>query len=190
METATRPIILVAMVLLVSALLVGPISSTTTVVRGETGEEYAVKAAFVFNFARFFQWPESAFSSPTEPYDLCVMGDETIVEAFRTIHGKRIGPRNIQVRSTGDPDEVGTPHLLFIAKTIDRPTLFKILDKAREYHGLTIGEVPHFTKFGGILNFLTRQGRLKFEINRKIANIQGLTPSSRLLKLAIIVEEQ
>ncbi|MBI9090188.1 MAG: YfiR family protein [Desulfobacterium sp.] len=190
MQTATRPIIQETMVLLVSALLLGTICSTPTVVQGETGEEYAVKAAFVLNFARFFQWPESVFSSPIEPYDLCVMGDEAIMEAFWTLQGKKIRARTIQVRRAAVPDEVGTPHLLFISKKIDRPTLFIILGKARAYHGLTIGEVPHFTQFSGVINFLTRQGRLKFEISRRIADIQGLIPSSRLLKLAIIVDEQ
>ncbi|MCP4114130.1 MAG: YfiR family protein [Desulfobacteraceae bacterium] len=183
-----RPVILITVVLLVSALLIGPVSSS--VVHGETGDEYAVKAAFVLNFARFFQWPGNAFTTPTEPYDLCVMGNQSIVDAFRTIHGKRIGDRTIQVRRGTDPDQVGTPHLLFISSGIDPPTLFKLLGKAKACHVLTIGEVPHFAEFGGVINFLNRQGRLQFEISRRIADMQGLTPSSRLLKLAIIVDDQ
>ena len=188
MQTAMRPILLITVVLIMSALLTGTVSPAA--VRGETGEEYAVKAAFVLNFARFFNWPGSAFSTPTEPYDLCVMGDPSIVAAFRTIHGKRIGPRTLQVRRGTDPDKVGTPHLLFIPRTIDPPTLFKLLGKTKACHVLTIGEVPHFAGFGGVINFMNRQGRLKFEINRRIADMQGLTPSSRLLKLAIIVDDQ
>jgi hypothetical protein len=152
-------------------------------------EEYAVKAAFTFNFIRFTQWPETSFSDDIAPYKLCFMGNSEVARHFKAITGKKNGARSINVQGLSLVEEYGECKIVFISRDVDRSITQGILSKVKGKPVLTIGETRDFIKLGGVMNFISKDGRLHFEVNTQAAKQQGIELSSRLLKLAIIVDE-
>ncbi len=151
--------------------------------------EYKVKAAFILNFAKFTTWPKGAFDNTSEPFELCVLGDKAIESAFQTISGKKIGSRTLNVRFLDKTDSIEPCDIMFIGKSADRSDVVQRLESVQGKPVLTIGESNYFTKAGGVINFFSNEGRLRFEINRNTAAKQNVKLSSRLLGLAIIVGE-
>jgi len=176
-------------IILFVALIGFCIHTNESVMAGEV-EEYAVKAAFTFNFVQFVQWPETSFTNDTDPYHLCLIGDTTIVERFSAINGKKIGARTIYVHrlSSESEKECEECDIIFISRNTDRSISEKIISKVEKKPVLTIGETKGFTKLGGMINFFSKDGRLQFEINTSATKNKGLKISSRLLKLAVIVD--
>lgn len=154
----------------------------------ETRKEYAVKAAFVYNFMKFIQWPDNTFPNETAPYRLCFTGDSVVAEQFNTLNGKMNGNRPIHVRRLNPWEECRDCDLLFISRKTGRDTSAKFLRQLKGKPVLTIGESKGFAHSGGIINFFTKGDHLQFEINPEAARHQGFKLSSRLLKLAIIVD--
>lgn len=150
-------------------------------------DEYAVKAAFVLNFARYTQWPEESFARPADPVKLCVLGNKTIESAFQELNGKKINDRTLEVHFMSKAAGAGQCDMMFIGKGVNSATLLDTLAVVTDKPVLTIGETKAFINDGGIINFFSRKERLHFEINAAIARKNHLKLSSRLLKLAIIV---
>ena len=151
-----------------------------------TVEEYSVKAALVFNFARFTDWPLDTLGDSQETFNICVVGDDAILEAFGGIAGKRVKGRRIVVKRVRRMQKSDTCNLLFISGS-DRSIFPKIFAALEGKPVLTIGEMSGFTEAGGIINLLKTDNRIKFEVNLKAAQQAGLNISSRILKLATIV---
>ncbi len=152
-------------------------------------DEYAVKAAFVFNFIRFIQWPDTAFPSEDAPFRLCFIGRDDTGKQFKVIQGKKNGKRSLNVNQSKTLKTPETCDILFISKDVDPMLSKSLLEAVRGKPVLTIGESKNFTKQGGIINFFSKNNRLHFEINISGAKEQNLKLSSRLLNLAVIVEE-
>lgn len=156
----------------------------------QNSKEYAVKAAFVLNFARYTQWPNESFSKNTEPLELCVLGDKSIEPEFETIKMKKIGTRPLHIRFIGTSEDLGQCDLLFVSREIDNGDLQSTFAALKARPVLTVGESIDFIRHGGIINFLKKEGRFRFEVNPGRAQEKNLKISSRLLKLAIIVGEK
>ncbi len=157
---------------------------------GKSMEEYAVKAAFVLNFARYTQWPAESFVSPAEPFKLCVLGNKNLESAFQALNGKKIGSRTLHVRFITKAKEADKCNILFISEDTDPAVLLETLEAVKGKPVLTIGETKTFINKGGVINLFNRKERLYFEINGTTARQQQLKLSSRLLKLAIIVGDK
>lgn len=151
-------------------------------------EEYAVKAAFTFNFVRFTQWPDIAFKTETEPIELCFTGNSRVALQFNALNGKTHGKQTISVRALSSLDQCQECNVVFISQDTDPSVSKEILLKTKGRPVLTIGETRGFASLGGVINFFSKQDRLQFEINPTAAKNQGLTLSSRLLSLAVIVD--
>lgn len=151
-------------------------------------EEYAIKAAFTFNFIRFTQWPDTTFKTDSDSFQLCFTGNSRVAREFNTLHEKTTGTRAILVRELTSPDQFQECDIIFISQDTDPSLSREILLKTKGLPVLTIGETKGFTTQGGVINFFSKQDRLQFEINPQAAKNQGLTLSSRLLNLAVIVE--
>jgi YfiR/HmsC-like len=149
-------------------------------------EADTVKAAFVLNFARYTQWPEQAFASPADPIELWVLGGETTRRAFETIDAKTVGSRKLRVRFMQSAQAADSCHMIFVSRDMDRSIWSAALAAIGNRPVLTVGEMPEFIRFGGIINIFSKKGRFHFEIQPEAARRQGLKISSRLLKLAII----
>jgi hypothetical protein len=153
----------------------------------DTLEEYSAKAALAFNFARYTDWPESTLARSPDTLHFCVAGDLALIEAFQALSGKRIGERHVRVNELGARDNAGTCDLIFIDHR-DRRRIAHLLSQVRDRPVLTIGEVPGFADYGGIINLYRSEGRFRFEVSPAAARRANLAISSRLLRLARIVE--
>lgn len=164
-------------------------------VQSQNLEEYRVKAAFVYNFTKLIQWPKTAFDGEGENFKIVVFGDEYLKECFRTIDGKISTGRVISIqypdlKANDYKKTLAESHIIFISRHTRLEQALGILSSIGDRPVLTIGEVKNFSRAGGIIQFFTRDDHLHFEINIKRAEAQQLKFSSRLLKLAVIVNEK
>jgi hypothetical protein len=143
--------------------------------------EYPVKAAYLYQFLRFVEWPEER-----EHLSACVglIGDDPFQAALdRTIAGKTVAGRVLQVRRFEGLEDLGECPVLFVPRS-EAPRLKAILAKVAPWRTLTIGEDAAFTQAGGMVRFFVEERRVRFEINLPAAHQAGLRLSSRLLALA------
>jgi hypothetical protein len=149
-----------------------------------TAEEYSVKAAFLFHFAQFIDWPPEAFQGANNPLIYCTLGLDPFHGALETaLNGKTIGTRTIRVQHFRLLQEIQRCHILFIGaaeKSISPTTLASLQGSPI----LTVGETENFAKDGGMIGFCLEQNKIRFEINLDAAERAKLRISSRLLALA------
>jgi hypothetical protein len=151
--------------------------------------EYQVKAAFLLNFARFVEWPATAFSTASEPFVIGIVGMDPFGGAMdQVVSGKTVNGRPIAVRRVSDPAALRACHVVFFA-TSDPRRLNEIAGPATSPGILTVGEAEGFAERGGMINFVVENNHVRFEINPAAASRAGLKISSKLLQLAIIVRD-
>lgn len=147
-------------------------------------EEYQVKAAFLYNFAKFVEWPADTFSGPNEPICICILGQNPfgggLIDAAR---GKVLDGRPIAVRLISEAPPKSSCQILFVPSSGRK--LFRSISGTLKGAGiLTVGDTPGFIEDGGVINFKLEDGRIRFEINVEAAGIARLSISSKLLSLA------
>jgi len=181
-----RPWRIVAGIALLAVLLPAGILSSA---HGEPqpAPEYAVKAAFLFNIARFVEWPADAFADPASPLVLCVLGEDPFGDALRSLKGKTVSGRPLAIRYATTLEELDRCHLLFVCPS-EKPALPKILQAAKGRSILTVGDMEGFARDGGIINLVKEKNHVGIEINLEAAQRTHLKISSKLLALAQIVK--
>jgi hypothetical protein len=149
--------------------------------------EYQVKAAFLYNFAKFVDWPPQKVGPPDSPLIIGVLGKDPFGGALEAVvAGKKFDQHTLIVRHVSGPAEARTCHLLFISRSEDN-RLAAILKELRNSATLTIGESDKFIADGGIINFIIVDNKVRFEINPEAAGQTGLRISSKLLHVARVV---
>jgi len=149
--------------------------------------EYEVKAAFLYHFARYVEWPPDGLPPGGDVFVVTILGDDPFGPALdAALQGKTIRDRRLVVRRVTRPEDVGDSQILFIgdSATADLP---RILHRIEASPILTVGEAPHFAERGGMIRFDKDRDRVGFEINVGSAERARLRISSQLLKLARIV---
>jgi hypothetical protein len=150
--------------------------------------EYEVKAAFLYNFAKFVEWPGQTFRSDKDSLKICVLGEDPFGSALRdTVSGKSLAGRSFAVTDITDVAEAPGCHILFISSS-ERKHLKSILAGHRMLGILTVGESEGFCAQGGVVNFKLDGGRVGFEINVDAAAQANLRVSAKVLSLAQIVK--
>jgi hypothetical protein len=149
-------------------------------IRAQQFSEYEVKAAFLYNFAKFVEWPDEG---STRPLALCVLGDNPFGDALAALEGKRVRGRLLETRRDIYDDDTPGCHVLFINE-IDKSRLVRILKRLQRLPVLTVSDGSAFVKNGGIIAFVSVDNRIQFEINLGAAQNARLKISSQLLKLA------
>lgn len=148
--------------------------------------EYAVKAAFLFHFAKFVDWPPDAFPGPDSPLILCVLGKDPFGENMSALRGKSVNGRPIAIRYAATVDEIGKCHILFISAS-EKTFLPGILGSKKVSNVLTIGDMEDFGQQGGFVNFVTNDDRIGIEVNLEAVQRSRMKISSKILALAKIV---
>ncbi len=149
--------------------------------------EYEVKAALLFNFAKFVTWPAGSFASPDAPFTVGIVGDDPFGKALeRTLAGKTVGGRQIAIRRWRKVHDRAPCQILFVA-TSDRDERKQVLDDVQALPVLTVGDTNDFARQGGIIGLTVEDNRIRFEINPAGADHAHLAISSRLLSLARVV---
>jgi hypothetical protein len=147
--------------------------------------EYQIKAAFLFNFAKFVEWPPAAFAEATSPMVIGILGENPFRDDLeRTIRGKTINNRPLVIKEFRSPAEATNCHVLFISAS-EKQRLPEIFKGLRGASVLTVGETDRFTETGGMINFVVEGNKIRFQINDAAAKGAGLKISSKLLSLAL-----
>jgi hypothetical protein len=144
--------------------------------------EYAVKAAFLLNFARFVTWPASAFADAHSPFTICILGSDPFdgqldqLVADETVEGHKVGVERLK-----SPPQPKACQILFIGSSEkDLPAILEGVGPGV----LTVGEQPGFLRAGGIIRFAIADRHVRFDINQRAAASAALTLSARLLSVA------
>ena len=145
--------------------------------------EYRIKAAFLYNFAKFVEWPPEAFDEEDSALVLGVLGDDPFGAALQSLRGKTVRGRGLTIKRFDSLRDLGHCHILFITSSV-REQQQKALESLQGSNVLTVGEMQRFVQMGGIINFVIRKNKLRFEINLDAGKRAGLVISSQLLKLA------
>lgn len=182
-RSAVRAVRLVAM--LVAACLAcgaGPARAAPA-----TSSEYEVKAAFLYNFAKFVEWPPDAFARGGTPLVIGVLGEDPFGSVLDGIvRGKQVQGRPVVVRRFATVEEAAASHVLFISPSEDE-RLAPVLARLRQAPVLTVGETERFAERGGVIGLRLEGGRVRFDVNVDAAQRARLGVSSQLLKLARVV---
>jgi YfiR/HmsC-like len=150
-------------------------------------DEDRIKSAYLYNFAKFVDWPAESFSSTDSPLLICSTGDDRLAEVLRqTVQGKQAKGRPIEARSMSSAGPFKSCHVLLIAFQ-DKEHISSILRSVQSANVLTVGESEEFTRLGGIINLVRNDSSIELEINPKAADAVGLKISSRLLAVARVV---
>jgi hypothetical protein len=146
--------------------------------------EYQLKALYLFNFAKFVEWPESAFSNPGAPLVIGVLGENPFGDLLETtVQGKALNRHPLEVREIRAPNEVTNCHILFISGS-EKKHLPEILKGLQNTPILTVSEMDRFTENGGMINFVWVDKKVHFQINDPVAKAAGLKIGSKLLGLS------
>ena len=145
--------------------------------------EYQVKAAFLYNFVKFVEWPAAAIDS-REPITLCVLGKDPFGgELARAIEGKSVNGRPIATRRISEAVAAQSCQVLFVSSS-ESGRVAEILKTIRAWSILTVSDADRFSERGGMISFVMDDQRVRFQINAKAAEAADLKISSKLLKLA------
>jgi len=145
--------------------------------------EYKVKAAFIYNFAKFVEWPLIAFAGPDDPIVFGVLGDDPLIPAFDALRGKKARGRTVVVRHFSSVDEVKVCHILLVGRS-EQSRTEEIIVAFRGAPILLVGDMERFARQGGMIGFVLDRNKVSFEINAEACKKARLTVNSQLLKLA------
>jgi hypothetical protein len=162
------------------------LAATSGPAQTQRPSEYQLKAAFLYNFAKFIDWPPAALADDRSPFIIGVLGDNPFGNNLdQIVAGKTINGHSISVQFFNSAAEAARCQILFISNSEKKhfPDIIKSLNGSAV---LTVSETERFIESGGIVNFVQEDNRIRFQINADAARIVGLKISSKLLSLAII----
>ena len=149
-----------------------------------SAQSYKMHTVFIFSFTRYIQWPEAYGAGD---FEIMVLGDSPIVDELKSMAQlKKVGDRNIKVTKISGPSEIRKCNILFIPSS-KSPQITEVLGKVTSQSILVITEEPGLGAKGSNVNFITKDGKLAFELNQGTTTKQGLKVSNELSRLAILI---
>jgi hypothetical protein len=146
--------------------------------------EYELKAAFLYNFVKFVEWPPDAFAGPRSPLTICVYGDDPFGSSLdEAVRGESLGERSLLVQRPAALGELRDCKVLFVSPS-ERQRMPEVLSEVGGAPVLTVGDTDGFLRAGGIINFVLEENKVRFLINQDAAERSRLRISSKLLRLA------
>jgi len=179
---------------LVILILALTLTITVTQARADSAseQEYRVKAAFLYNFMKFIDWPKEKIAD-SNSITIGIIGQNPFGKAFEPLKGKQIKDKKVIIKQFKSVQETKRPgeqvgairkcHVLFICHSEVRH-LNKIFKSVKGHSVLTVGDVEDFLETGGIINFLMEDEKVRFEIHNIAAKRAKLDIRSKLLRLA------
>jgi hypothetical protein len=149
-------------------------------------DEFALRAAFLFNFARFVEWPAEELPAGS-PLRLCVVGGDAFDGALESlVAGERVGDHGFEVVQAPGAEESEGCNLLYVSERTEPEEAAALFEQNLD-SVLTVGEDEAFLRRGGLIRFYRDQDRLRFEVNARALARSRLHISSKLLRLAVMV---
>lgn len=175
---------------LVAALLVSCCYTHLNATESDVSKEYQIKAAFLYNFAKFVEWPPSAFPHADAPIVIGILGTSPFHgHLSRIVQGRRVNGRPIVVRAIDEGGDGSRVHLLFVPTGREtRPEFAHIVATRPDI--VTVGESPAFAELDGMINFITDSDRIRFTVDLTATERTELRISAQLLKLASSVRRK
>ena len=166
-------------------MLAGLLCSGQSRVRAESGQasEYQVKAAYLYHFAKYVEWPADTAGRPSAPLTIAVLGKSPIGGALGAISGSTVKNRRVVIVFITRVEELQGCDILFVCAS-ERTKLDRILASVASRPILTVSDIRGFAAAGGVIGFVSAHDRIRFEINHRASQRNGLVISSQLLKLA------
>lgn len=153
------------------------------------GEEALLKAAFIYNFAKFTHWPEEARADRGAPLSLCIAGEDDLAEALMRLRGRLVRGRPLSVQAFREAGVPGGCDMLYVAASEHRRQS-NLVRPLRGLPVLTVSELPGFAHAGGSIELYREAERIRFIINLGAARAAGLEISPNLLRLAVVVGQE
>lgn len=148
--------------------------------------EYQVKAAYLFNFAKFVKWPSSAFADNIFP--ICILGSDPFGGVLdSTVAGERINGKRVIVRRVSSAADATNCRIVFVSDS-QEGRLGYVISVLSRAPVLTVSDIEGFAEHQGMIEFVMDHDRVRFEVNLLAAQRSGLALSSELLKVATSVK--
>lgn len=155
-----------------------------TLAPAQVVSESQIKAAYLYNFAKFIEWPAGAFVAPNFSLLLCVFGENSVgADLGGIVRGKSIAGHPVVTMLIQNTEQARNCHIVFISSYQKRQTK-EVLESLRGASVLTVGEDENFIEQGGMINFVLRDERMQFEVNARAAEQAHIIISFRLLSVA------
>jgi len=149
--------------------------------------ERQVKALFLFNFAKYVDWPAGVFSNSSAPIVIGVVGEDGFSDEFRRITGDRkVNDRKVVIKQIDGTADLKDCQILFV-RSSENGRLTEILEAVKNSAVLTVGETDRFLLQEGMINFTKKENKIHLEINLVPAQRVNLKLSSKLLTVAEVV---
>lgn len=162
------------------------LGSSTAAPEDRLADDTLVKAAFIYNFAKFTRWPPRSWNGPKTPLNICTTGKDALVSNLSRLNRETIGGRPVTISAFTPGNETSACHILYIAVSEHRH-FARFIQQTRDAPVLTISEIRSFADAGGIIQLYHDQQHIRFKINLGVARDRGLNLSARLLDLAELV---
>jgi len=157
---------------------------TFTLLAQTTAKEYRIKAAFLFNFAKYVEWPPDTFKDANSPLTYCTIGDDPFQGVLdESLNAKSVGTRPLRVQHLSPPENFQGCQILFIG-TNEKKRITAVLETLKLSPVLVVGESNHFVQQGGTVGFLSEDNTIRFEVNLDVAQRARLNISATLLSVA------
>jgi hypothetical protein len=149
--------------------------------------EYAVKAAMLFNFTKFVEWPESAFDNPQASIVFGIIGDQRLgFDLQRMASGEKVQGRSIVIRNMRFGDDLRGCHILLVGAS-ERQHTAQILAGLQAVHVLTVSEIDGFADAGGAVEIVMEGDQARFVVNLDVARQRNLRVSAKVLAMARVI---
>ncbi|MEO8657405.1 MAG: YfiR family protein [Bryobacteraceae bacterium] len=167
-----------------AATIIGCLAVTSLLQGQDSASADEIKAAMIFNFTKFIEWPADAPAFAGKEFVITVLGPPKVADAFeQALHQRVAFGRPVVVRNVQRADEIKPCHILVVCAREAKET-DDALQSTRGKAVLTIGDGSQFTRRGGTIAFVLLDNRLNFQVNVEAARQSRLTISSKLLRLA------
>lgn len=153
--------------------------------RAQSQPEFAnkVKAGFVYNFAKFIDWPAAAFATGSDRLVLGVLGDDSLAVTLAEVDGRTAQGRRVRVRAIETDEALESCHLLYVAAD-QLPRLPVLAKRLARRSILLVGEAEEFIERGGMIRLYIEDGMVRFAMCPARVRAAGLLPSAKLMKVA------
>lgn len=151
--------------------------------------EFNIKAVFLYNFTQFVEWPANALGNAEAPFVIGIFGDDPFQSFIdSTVAGEKVQGHNIEVQRYKDVKDIKNCHILYISAK-EAARLKEVLLAVPNKNILTVSDIPNFARSGGIIHFINLNNKIGLQINASAAKAAELNISSKLLRVAEIVDK-
>jgi hypothetical protein len=152
-------------------------------------DEFQVKAAYLYNFGRFVEWPDQNAPDKSDAFEICVLGADPFGPTLdATLAKETIAGKSVTAKRISKPQEIDSCRIVFISSS-EQGHLKEVLTALDKTSVLTVSDIPRFSERGGMIGFILDGDRVRFDVNLASAQDARLTLSSELLKVATNVRK-